>query len=150
MRDVSIIGIGQVEVGEHWDKSLRELGYYALSAAMRDAKVGHIDSLYVGNMLSGELTGQEHIGAIIADFAGLRGVEAVGIEAACGHGPYEDATIVVLAEDSAHVAGEHCPLHREIIIYQESDAISSFQQANINLPIAVPGQRINCATRYWA
>ena len=86
MRDVSIIGIGQVEVGEHWDKSLRELGYYALSAAMRDAKVGHIDSLYVGNMLSGELTGQEHIGAIIADFAGLRGVEAVGIEAACGSG----------------------------------------------------------------
>jgi acetyl-CoA C-acetyltransferase len=86
MRDVSIIGIGQVEVGEHWDKSLRELGYYALSAAMRDAKVGHIDSLYVGNMLSGELTGQEHVGAIIADFAGLRGVEAVGIEAACGSG----------------------------------------------------------------
>ena len=82
MRDVSIIGIGQVEVGEHWDKSLRELGYYALSAAMRDAKVSHIDSLYVGNMLSGELTGQEHVGAIIADFAGLRGVEAVGIEAA--------------------------------------------------------------------
>jgi acetyl-CoA C-acetyltransferase len=86
MRDVSIIGIGQVEVGEHWDKSLRELGYYALHAAMRDAKVEHIDSLYVGNMLSGELTGQEHIGAIIADFAGLRGVEAVRVEAACGSG----------------------------------------------------------------
>jgi acetyl-CoA C-acetyltransferase len=86
MRDVSIIGIGQVEVGEHWDKSLRELGYYALNAAMRDAKVEHIDSLYVGNMLAGELTGQEHIGAIIADFAGLRGVEAVRVEAACGSG----------------------------------------------------------------
>ncbi|HEY3289157.1 MAG TPA: thiolase domain-containing protein [Anaerolineae bacterium] len=86
MRDVSIIGIGQVEVGEHWDKSLRELAYYALSAAMKDAKVAHIDSLYVGNMLSGELTGQEHLGAIIADFAGLRGIEAVGVEAACGSG----------------------------------------------------------------
>ncbi|MCL4507532.1 MAG: thiolase domain-containing protein [Chloroflexi bacterium] len=86
MRDVSIIGIGQVEVGEHWDKSLRELGYYALNAAMRDACIQHIDSLYVGNMLSGELTGQEHIGSIIADFAGLRGVEAVKIEAACGSG----------------------------------------------------------------
>ena len=86
MRDVSIIGIGQVPVGEHWDKSLRELGYYALNAAMRDAKVEHIDSLYVGNMLAGELTSQEHIGAIIADFAGLRGVEAVRVEAACGSG----------------------------------------------------------------
>src|SRR5512141_1339331 len=86
MRDVSIIGIGQVDVGEHWDKSLRELGYFALNAAMRDAKVERIDSLYVGNMLSGELTGQEHIGAMIADFAGLRGVEAVKVEAACGSG----------------------------------------------------------------
>ena len=86
MRDVSIIGIGQVAVGEHWDKSLRELGYYALDAAMRDAKLHHIDSLFVGNMLSGELTGQEHIGAMIADFAGLRGIEAIKVEAACGSG----------------------------------------------------------------
>jgi acetyl-CoA C-acetyltransferase len=86
MRDVSIIGIGQVAVGEHWDKSLRELGYYALHAAMKDAKLQHIDSLYVGNMLSGELTSQEHLGAIIADFAGLRGIEAIKVEAACGSG----------------------------------------------------------------
>src|SRR5512140_1725651 len=86
MRDVSIIGIGQVAVGEHWDKSLRELGYYALNAAMKDAKLQHIDSLYVGNMLSGELTSQEHLGALIADFAGLRGIEAVKVEAACGSG----------------------------------------------------------------
>ncbi len=86
MRDVSIIGIGQYEVGEHWDKSLRELGYYALAAAMKDAKVERLDAMYVGNMLSGELTNQEHIGALISDFAGLRGIEAVKIEAACGSG----------------------------------------------------------------
>ncbi len=86
MRDVSIIGIGQTKVGEHWDKSLRELGYYALHAAMQDARLERIDSLFVGNMLSGELTGQEHLGAIIADFAGLKGVEAVKVEAACGSG----------------------------------------------------------------
>jgi acetyl-CoA C-acetyltransferase len=86
MRDVSIIGIGQTKVGEHWDKSLRELGYRALNAAMRDAKVQRISGLYVGNMLSGELTSQEHLGALIADFAGLRGIEAVKVEAACGSG----------------------------------------------------------------
>lgn len=86
MRDVSIIGIGQTPVGEHWDKSLRELGYYALSGGMHDAKVERIDALYVGNMLSGELAGQEHLGALIADFAGLRGIEAVKVEAACGSG----------------------------------------------------------------
>jgi len=86
MRDVSIIGIGQVPVGEHWDLSLRELGYQALTAAMRDAKIERIEALYAGNMLSGELTGQEHVAAIIADFAGLRGIEAVKVEAACGSG----------------------------------------------------------------
>ena len=84
MRDVSIIGIGQTPVGEHWDRSLRQLSVQALQAAMRDAQLEQIDGLYVGNMLSGELTRQEHIGALIGDFAGLRGIEAMKIEAACG------------------------------------------------------------------
>ncbi|MCW1968995.1 MAG: thiolase domain-containing protein [Anaerolineae bacterium] len=82
MRDVSIIGIGQTVVGEHWDKSLRELGYYALASAMKDAKLERIDALYVGNAHSGALSNQENVGAMIADFAGLRGVEALKIEAA--------------------------------------------------------------------
>jgi acetyl-CoA C-acetyltransferase len=37
-------------------------------------------------MLSGELEGQEHLGALVADFAGLRGIEAFKIEAACASG----------------------------------------------------------------
>ena len=86
MREVSIIGIGQTPVGEHWDKSLRTLSYEALAAAMRDAKVERVDGLYVGNMLSGELTDQEHLGALIAEHSGLRGIEAVKVEAACGSG----------------------------------------------------------------
>ena len=86
MREVSIIGLGQTTVGEHWDKSLRELGFMALDAAMKDARAERVEALYVGNMLSGQMTGQEHIGALIADFAGLRGIEAVKIEAACASG----------------------------------------------------------------
>lgn len=83
MRDVSIIGIGQTPVGEHWDRSLRHLAYDALAAALRDANLERADALYVGNMLSGEISGQAHLGPLIADFAGLRGIEAVKIEAAC-------------------------------------------------------------------
>ena len=86
MRDVAIIGVGQTKVGEHWDISLRHLALEALQAAMADAGVTRADALYVGNMLSGELTGQEHVGALVADFAGLRGVEAFKIEAASGSG----------------------------------------------------------------
>ncbi len=83
MRDVSIIGIGQTPVGEHWDKSLRHMAYQALSAAMHDADIERADAIYVGNMLSGEISGQAHLGPLIADFAGLRGTEAVKVEAAC-------------------------------------------------------------------
>jgi acetyl-CoA C-acetyltransferase len=86
MRDVAIIGVGQIEVGEHWDTSLRHLALRAVQAALADAGVAQADALYVGNMLSGELAGQEHLGALVADFAGLRGIEAIKIEAACGSG----------------------------------------------------------------
>jgi acetyl-CoA C-acetyltransferase len=83
MRDVSIIGIGLTPVGEHWDQSLRHLAYNAVASALRDANIERADALYVGNMLSGEISGQAHLGALIADFAGLRGIEAIKVEAAC-------------------------------------------------------------------
>jgi acetyl-CoA C-acetyltransferase len=86
LRDVSIIGIGQTPVGEHWDRSLRHLAYDAIAAAMQDAGIERADSLYVGNMLSGEISGQSHLGPLVADFAGLRGIEAVKIEGACAAG----------------------------------------------------------------
>ena len=86
MRDVSITGIGQTKVGEHWDSSLRHLALDALLAALKDAGVDQVNMLLVGNMLSGALSSQEHLGALVADFAGLRGVEAFKIEAACGSG----------------------------------------------------------------
>lgn len=86
MRDVAIIGIGQTPVEEHWDKSLRHLAHDAIMAALADAGVDHADALYVGNMLSGQLSGQEHLGALIADFVGMRGIEAMKIEAACASG----------------------------------------------------------------
>jgi acetyl-CoA C-acetyltransferase len=86
VRDVSIIGIGQTPVGEHWERSLRHLAYDAIVAAMQDAGAERADALYVGNMLSGEISGQSHLGPLIADFAGLRGIEAIKIEGACGSG----------------------------------------------------------------
>lgn len=86
MRGVAIAGVGQTKIGERWDASLRHLALEAILAAMTDAGVRQADALYVGNMLSGELTSQEHLGALIADFVGLRGIEAFKIEAACAAG----------------------------------------------------------------
>ncbi len=86
MKEVAIVGIGQTPVGELWDKSLRHLGYDAVRAAMQDAGIETADALYVGNMLAGQLSGQEHVATLIADFAGLRGIDAAKIEAACASG----------------------------------------------------------------
>ncbi len=86
MRDVAIIGIGQTPVEEHWPISLRELALQASLNALQDASVEQVDAIYVGNMISGEITGQEHLGALVADALGMFGVEAMKIEAACASG----------------------------------------------------------------
>ena len=84
MHQVAILGVGQVPVREHWDRSLRELAVDAARAAMEDANVTQIDALYVSNMTSDRLNQQRHLGVLVADFLGQWGVEAVKLEAACG------------------------------------------------------------------
>lgn len=86
MTNVSIIGIGQTDVKEHWETSIRHLAWYAIEAALDDAHITKVDALYVGNMLAGTLSQQNHLGALVADFAGLRGIEAVTVEAADASG----------------------------------------------------------------
>jgi acetyl-CoA C-acetyltransferase len=86
MTDVIIAGLGQTTVGEHWDVGLRDLAYYAMNAAMKDAGGLRPQSLFVGNMLSPNLSKQAHLGALLSDYAGLTGIEAVTIEAAGASG----------------------------------------------------------------
>jgi acetyl-CoA C-acetyltransferase len=83
---ILIIGVGQTQVGEHWDISLRSLGLQAMERAMAEAPDLRPQALYVANMLAPSLSGQAHLGALLADFAGLRGLEAVTVEAAGASG----------------------------------------------------------------
>jgi len=84
MREVAILGVGQTPVREHWDISLRALAVEAGRAALADAGVERVDAIYVSNMNSDRLVGQRHLGPLVADHLGQRGVEAVKLEAACG------------------------------------------------------------------
>ncbi|MCU0484664.1 MAG: thiolase domain-containing protein [Anaerolineales bacterium] len=86
MRSVAIIGIGQTPVDEHWDLSLKEIAGQAILAAMMDAGRNTVEGMYIGNMMSGILGKQENIGALVADWMGLVGIEASKLEAACGSG----------------------------------------------------------------
>ncbi len=109
MRKVAILGIGQTKVDEHWDKSLRELGGEAAFAAMQDAGMEQVDALYVGNMLSSMVSGQNQLGTFFSDWIGLWKQEAVKIEAACGSGAaaFRSALMAVASGDieSALVVG---------------------------------------------
>jgi acetyl-CoA C-acetyltransferase len=86
MTEVVIAGIGQTEVGEHWDIGLRDLAFAALRDAVKDSGGLKPQSLFVANMLAPNLSNQAHLGVLIADYAGLLGIEAVTIEAAGASG----------------------------------------------------------------
>jgi acetyl-CoA C-acetyltransferase len=109
MKKVAILGIGQTKVDEQWDKSLREIGGEAAFLAMQDAGVDKVDALYVGNMLSSMVSGQNQLGTFFSDWIGLWKQEAVKIEAACGSGSaaFRSALMAVASGDveSALVVG---------------------------------------------
>jgi acetyl-CoA C-acetyltransferase len=86
MADVVIAGMGQTEVGEHWNIGLRDLAFAAIQNAVRDAGGLKPQSLIVGNMLAPNLSNQAHLGVLLADYAGLLGIEALTVEAAGASG----------------------------------------------------------------
>ncbi|MDD5468881.1 MAG: thiolase domain-containing protein [Anaerolineales bacterium] len=78
---VVIAGVGQAPVAEHWSRSLRELAWVAIEAALIDAGRLQPQALFVANMLAPILSHQTHLGALLVDFCGLNGIEAAAIEA---------------------------------------------------------------------
>jgi acetyl-CoA C-acetyltransferase len=86
MRDVAIIGTGMTRFGELWDSSLRSMFAEAALEALDNAKVDHLDSIYVGNMSGGCFVKQEHLGPLMAAEIGMSGVPAMRVESACASG----------------------------------------------------------------
>jgi acetyl-CoA C-acetyltransferase len=82
-----ISGAFATKFGELWSSSPRSLARTAALEAMKDAHTDpqSIDALFVGNMLSGILGGQEHLGAFFAEELGLV-CPAFKIEGACASG----------------------------------------------------------------
>ncbi len=84
---IEVIGAATTTFGELWEVSPRSLARDAVQQAMQQADVEKkdIDALYVGNMLSGILGGQEHLGSFFSDELGFF-CPAFKIEGACASG----------------------------------------------------------------
>ncbi|MDD1712246.1 MAG: thiolase domain-containing protein, partial [Methanoregulaceae archaeon] len=99
--------------GEKWSESFRDLFVEAGALALEDARLAgeQIDAMYVGNMSAGRFVEQEHIGALIADYAGLAShhIPSTRVEAACSSGglAFRQAVIAVASgmEDLVVAAG---------------------------------------------
>lgn len=82
-----ITGAATTRFGELWGTSPRQLAREAVDRVLEDAgvPVGKVQALFVGNMLSGMLGGQEHLGAFFAEELGISS-PAFKIEGACASG----------------------------------------------------------------
>src|SRR3989344_2660848 len=85
--NIYVTGAATTQFGELWGVSPRSLARGSVLPALKDADIEPIsvEALYVGNMLSGMLGGQEHLGAFFAEELGLR-VPAFKVEGACASG----------------------------------------------------------------
>lgn len=90
MRDVAVIGVGLTRFGEHWDKSLRDIGMEAGLEAINNAGINgeDIGALYVGMASPARFAAQEHTAPLIAHQVGLSKwhTPAVRVEAADASG----------------------------------------------------------------
>jgi acetyl-CoA C-acetyltransferase len=87
LRNVYVVGVGQVPVTKD-QVSGRHIAAAAVREALADGAIApeQVDALYVGNMTSGILCNQQQLGSLVAESAGLRGIEALTVEAACAGG----------------------------------------------------------------
>src|SRR5260221_4207554 len=85
--NVTVAGAMTTQFGELWQISPRALAREAVYGALKDADIDPkvVQALFVGNMLSGILGGQEHLGAFFAEELGLAAA-ACKIEGACASG----------------------------------------------------------------
>lgn len=84
---IAVTGVASSKFGELWSVSPRALVKYVAEKALRESgfEPKEIDALYVGNMLSGILGGQENLGSLFAEEIGTT-APAFKIEGACASG----------------------------------------------------------------
>ena len=80
MREVSVVGIGMVPFAKYREKTLAEIGWPAVKAAIADAGVEKrdIEAAYCGSALGGMISGQRVLKQL-----GITGLPITNVENAC-------------------------------------------------------------------
>ena len=123
MREVSVIGVGMIPFAKYRDKSLAEIGWPAVKAAIEDAGIekNDIEAAYCGTALGGMMSGQRVLKQL-----GITGLPITNIENACsssssafrqayiavGAGVY-DMVLVLGVEKLTKFGGGTLPLEEE-------------------------------------
>ncbi|MEM3852169.1 MAG: thiolase domain-containing protein [Methanomassiliicoccales archaeon] len=153
MRQVAIIGVGDIRFGELWEHSLRDIGMQAGLSAVEDAKIvgEQIEMLYIGNMSAGSLVEQEHLGAMVADYSGLSPlhIPAARIEAANASGAMalhegymavasglHDIVMVAGAEKMTDVTDEEIPIIQMTAADQQWEGLAGATMASLHAMMA--------------
>ncbi len=83
---IFIVGVGMTKIDRWYTRNARDLFSEAMVKAVDDAGGVKPQALVVGNMTSSVLMEQDSLGALMADYSGLRGIPSFKVEAACGSG----------------------------------------------------------------
>lgn len=88
MREVLVAGIGSTPFGRHKETDIQTLAIRAADAAIRESGLARseVGALYLGNFVSGSLTGQEVLAGLVADGLGLPQIPCTKVEGACASG----------------------------------------------------------------
>ena len=88
MTKVYVAGIGSTTFGRHSDIDIGSLAIRAANAAIIETGLDRkeIGALYLGNFVSGPLTGQEVLAGLVADGLGLSQIPCTKVEGACASG----------------------------------------------------------------
>lgn len=123
MRNISVIGVGMIPFGKYPERTLADLGWPAVKAAIADAGIEprQIGAAYCGTTFGGTMAGQRILGRL-----GLSGIPITNVENACSSGSTafrqavldirsgaHDVVLVVGVEKLTKFGGGTLPLERE-------------------------------------
>lgn len=152
---VYVNGTGETKYGKLPERSVHDLVSEAGEAALAEAEIdrSEIDAIYVGNFAGGQLFGQGHLGALVAETLGIPHVPTMRIEAACVSGglSFLEAYRAVEAGiyDTVLVGGVERMTHQStpVVTQALSSALDAVKEAATGLTF--PGAFAMVANRYF-